>query len=52
MAPEYILMGHYSIKSDVYSFGIIVLEVVSGLRNKYQSHPLLEEALLYRVIII
>ncbi|XP_056688060.1 cysteine-rich receptor-like protein kinase 15 [Spinacia oleracea] len=34
MAPEYMLLGEYSEKYDVYSFGIIVLEIVSGQRNK------------------
>ncbi|XP_048491581.1 cysteine-rich receptor-like protein kinase 10 [Beta vulgaris subsp. vulgaris] len=34
MAPEYVLTGEYSEKSDVYSFGIMVLEIVSGQRNR------------------
>ncbi|XP_021735525.1 cysteine-rich receptor-like protein kinase 10 isoform X1 [Chenopodium quinoa] len=39
MAPEYMLTGEYSDKSDVYSFGIIILELISGLKNRlhYQS---------------
>lgn len=28
------LTGQYSDKSDVYSFGIIILELVSGQKNK------------------
>ncbi|XP_038690288.1 putative receptor-like protein kinase At4g00960 [Tripterygium wilfordii] len=34
MAPEYVANGHFSAKSDVYSFGVIVLEVVSGQKNR------------------
>ncbi|XP_021726268.1 putative receptor-like protein kinase At4g00960 isoform X1 [Chenopodium quinoa] len=49
MAPEYVLTGHYSVKSDVYSFGIIVLEIISGQRNKFSrldsEH---EESLIHR----
>ncbi|KAK1304024.1 putative cysteine-rich receptor-like protein kinase 35 [Acorus calamus] len=33
MAPEYTMRGHYSIKSDVFSFGVLVLEIITGLRN-------------------
>jgi len=25
--------GHFSVKSDVFSFGILVLEIVSGVKN-------------------
>jgi len=34
MAPEYAIGGLFSIKSDVYSFGVILLEVLSGKKNK------------------
>ncbi|KAL2327850.1 hypothetical protein Fmac_021277 [Flemingia macrophylla] len=34
MAPEYAFDGIFSIKSDVYSFGILLLEVLSGKKNK------------------
>ncbi|XP_042433667.1 G-type lectin S-receptor-like serine/threonine-protein kinase At4g27290 isoform X2 [Zingiber officinale] len=34
MAPEYIGKGVFSLKSDVFSFGVIVLEIISGMRNK------------------
>ncbi|KAK9706482.1 hypothetical protein RND81_07G128600 [Saponaria officinalis] len=34
MAPEYLMTGDYSDKSDVYSFGIMLLEIVSGQKNR------------------
>jgi len=34
MAPEYAMDGIFSVKSDVFSFGVLVLEIVSGQRNK------------------
>ncbi|KAL4554958.1 hypothetical protein LXL04_037568 [Taraxacum kok-saghyz] len=34
MAPEYAGNGKFSIKSDVYSFGVLVLEIVSGEKNR------------------
>ncbi|GKV42326.1 hypothetical protein SLEP1_g49737 [Rubroshorea leprosula] len=34
MAPEYALEGQISVKSDVYSFGILMLEIISGKKNK------------------
>lgn len=34
MAPEYAFNGVFSTKSDVFSFGIIVLEIISGQRNR------------------
>ena len=34
MAPEYAIDGLFSIKSDVFSFGILLLEIVSGMKNK------------------
>ncbi|XP_022877603.1 G-type lectin S-receptor-like serine/threonine-protein kinase At4g27290 isoform X1 [Olea europaea var. sylvestris] len=38
MSPEYAIDGHFSVKSDVYSFGVLVLEIVSGKRNRGFSH--------------
>ncbi|XP_021299443.1 G-type lectin S-receptor-like serine/threonine-protein kinase At4g27290 isoform X2 [Herrania umbratica] len=39
MSPEYAIDGCFSIKSDVFSFGVLVLEIVSGRRNRGFSHP-------------
>ena len=37
LAPEYALYGQLSEKADVYSFGVLLLEIVSGTRNKDPS---------------
>ncbi|KAJ6813889.1 receptor-like serine/threonine-protein kinase SD1-8 isoform X2 [Iris pallida] len=34
MSPEYAMDGIFSVKSDVFSFGVLVLEVVSGKKNR------------------
>ncbi|KAK7328006.1 hypothetical protein VNO77_22100 [Canavalia gladiata] len=41
MSPEYAVNGHLSLKSDVFSFGIIVLEILTGIRNRNSNnnHP-------------
>ena len=33
MSPEYAIKGLFSIKSDVFAFGVVVLEIISGIRN-------------------
>lgn len=38
MAPEYTIDGIYSTKSDVFSFGVLVLEIVSGKKNRGFRH--------------
>jgi serine/threonine protein kinase len=38
MAPEYAVDGLFSVKSDVFSFGVLVLEIVSGKRNRGFYH--------------
>lgn len=38
MSPEYAVDGMFSVKSDVFSFGVIVLEIVSGKRNRGFVH--------------
>jgi hypothetical protein len=39
MSPEYTVHGWYSIKSDVFSFGVLVLETMSGKKNRGFFHP-------------
>ncbi|XVF77698.1 hypothetical protein PTKIN_Ptkin14bG0067900 [Pterospermum kingtungense] len=39
MAPEYAIDGLFSIKSDVFSFGILLLEIISGRKNRGFFHP-------------
>ncbi|XP_021905863.1 G-type lectin S-receptor-like serine/threonine-protein kinase SD1-1 isoform X2 [Carica papaya] len=39
MSPEYAVDGHFSVKSDVFSFGVLVLEIVSGKKNRGFYHP-------------
>lgn len=38
MPPEYAVDGLFSVKSDVFSFGVLVLEIVSGSRNRGFIH--------------
>ncbi|KAI4322856.1 hypothetical protein L6164_022509 [Bauhinia variegata] len=38
MAPEYALDGNFSIKSDVFSFGILLLEIITGKKNRGNYH--------------
>ncbi|XP_047947759.1 G-type lectin S-receptor-like serine/threonine-protein kinase At4g27290 isoform X2 [Salvia hispanica] len=51
MAPEYAFDGKFSVKSDVFSLGVVILEIVSGKKNRGFKHPccyqnLLEQAWL------
>ncbi|KAL6637518.1 hypothetical protein ACP70R_025090 [Stipagrostis hirtigluma subsp. patula] len=46
MSPEYAMDGLFSMKSDVYSFGVIVLEIVTGKRNRGFYEPELDLYLL------
>ncbi|CAN1783534.1 Cysteine-rich receptor-like protein kinase 10 [Linum perenne] len=46
MSPEYTYHGHFSEKSDVFSFGVLLLEIVSGKRNKDFYHPETPSSLL------
>ncbi|KAJ6843614.1 G-type lectin S-receptor-like serine/threonine-protein kinase [Iris pallida] len=34
MSPEYAMEGIFSLKSDVYSFGVLLLEIISGRKNR------------------
>ncbi|GMY27322.1 G-type lectin S-receptor-like serine/threonine-protein kinase At4g27290 isoform X2, partial [Fagus crenata] len=38
MAPEYAIDGQFSVKSDVFSFGILLLEILSGKKNRASFH--------------
>ncbi|XP_058072799.1 cysteine-rich receptor-like protein kinase 10 [Magnolia sinica] len=39
MAPEYAMGGLFSVKSDIYSFGVLLLEIISGKRNRSPHLP-------------
>ena len=38
MSPEYAIHGLFSVKSDVFSFGVLLLEIVSGKKNRVASN--------------
>ncbi|KAK2639263.1 hypothetical protein Ddye_027058 [Dipteronia dyeriana] len=38
MSPEYVIDGVFSVKSDIFSFGVLILEMVSGKRNRGFCH--------------
>jgi hypothetical protein len=38
MAPEYAIDGLFSIKSDVFSFGVLLLEIISGKKNRAHNY--------------
>ncbi|CAH1430463.1 unnamed protein product [Lactuca virosa] len=46
ISPEYAVHGRFSIKSDVFSFGVLVLEIVSGKKNRGFSHEAHSDNLL------
>ncbi|WRX29397.1 S-locus glycoprotein domain - like 10 [Theobroma cacao] len=46
MSPEYAFGGCFSPKSDVFSFGVLVLEIVTGKRNRGFSGPDQDQTLL------
>ena len=39
MSPEYAVDGRFSVKSDVFSMGVLMLEIVSGMKNRKFLHP-------------
>ncbi|KAL3503298.1 hypothetical protein ACH5RR_037747 [Cinchona calisaya] len=46
MSPEYAFCGKYSVKSDVFSLGVLLLELVSGRRNRILDHSDMHQNLL------
>lgn len=38
MSPEYAIDGKFSVKSDVFSLGVLLLEIVSGQKNRKFHH--------------
>ncbi|KAJ8555968.1 hypothetical protein K7X08_022726 [Anisodus acutangulus] len=38
MSPEYVVDGKYSVKSDVFSLGVLLLEIISGRKNRKFHH--------------
>ncbi|KAL3503301.1 hypothetical protein ACH5RR_037750 [Cinchona calisaya] len=46
MSPEYAFRGTYSVKSDVFSLGVLLLELVSGRRNRMLDHSNQHQSLL------
>ncbi|KAL2247559.1 UNVERIFIED_CONTAM: G-type lectin S-receptor-like serine/threonine-protein kinase [Sesamum indicum] len=38
MAPEYAIHGKFSVKSDIFSMGVVLLEIVSGKKNRGFNH--------------
>ncbi|KAK1415623.1 hypothetical protein QVD17_31406 [Tagetes erecta] len=38
ISPEYAVNGLYSVKSDIFSFGVLLLEIVSGKKNRGFIH--------------
>ncbi|XP_027114339.2 G-type lectin S-receptor-like serine/threonine-protein kinase At4g27290 [Coffea arabica] len=46
MSPEYAFSGTYSVKSDVFSLGVLLLELVSGRRNRTLDHSDQHQSLL------
>ncbi|RDX96044.1 Cysteine-rich receptor-like protein kinase 8, partial [Mucuna pruriens] len=49
MSPEYIMFGQFSDKLDVFSFGVMILEIITGKKNRnfYQSQSIDDSLLNY-----
>ncbi|MFQ6647987.1 hypothetical protein Gotur_021481 [Gossypium turneri] len=48
MAPEYAMHGQFSVKSNVFSYGVLVLEILSGQKNRaFHNGSNIEELLSF-----
>ncbi|KAI3797543.1 hypothetical protein L1987_32801 [Smallanthus sonchifolius] len=48
MAPEYAMHGQFSVKSDVFSYGVLVLEIITGQKNRcFQNEESVEDLLSF-----
>ncbi|KAL6333446.1 hypothetical protein AAG906_028631 [Vitis piasezkii] len=45
MSPEYAMEGLFSTKSDVYSFGVLLLEIITGRKNKGKALDIIDLSL-------
>lgn len=52
LSPEYAIDGKFSMKSDIFSFGVILLEIISGRKNRGFHHPDHDHSLLGHVRIL
>ncbi|XP_074566153.1 receptor-like serine/threonine-protein kinase SD1-8 isoform X2 [Curcuma longa] len=49
MSPEYAMDGIFLVKSDVFSFGILLLEIITGRKNRGVYHSTLQLNLLSHI---
>ncbi|KAJ9553629.1 hypothetical protein OSB04_017674 [Centaurea solstitialis] len=52
ISPEYAVNGLFSVKSDIFSFGVLVLEIVSGKKNRGFFHEDHHDNLLGHVSVL
>lgn len=52
MSPEYAIDGKFSAKSDIFSFGVVLLEIISGKKNRGFDHSNHNHTLLGHVIFL
>ncbi|CAM6030882.1 unnamed protein product [Sphagnum balticum] len=48
ISPKYATFGQLSTKLDVYSFGILLLEIVSGRKNMFNSTSQMDKIYLVK----
>lgn len=46
MAPEYLALGQLTEKADVYSYGVLLLEIVTGLKNNASKNSEYSDSLV------